>query len=286
MYVDEQGEDAQAFAHVGVDVFAPFGAPLDSNPDPGEGYIAIHTFDRSYAAFGQADYHLTSKWVLTAGYRYTEQKKSIIQSLVGDPTGEFVPTVPAASFTRTDNDPSYNLSLKYLFADNAMAYATFAHGFKAGGYNAFSFGLVQPNGQPAQFGPEHVDNYEIGTKTTFADGRMRLNADVFYMNYRDLQVNQLIQNSSGIIDFVTSNAAKARSQGVEVRTTGARNRGPAGKPGIRLHRRQVHLVSRRHTGRRRFYGSLAGTVAQELGRRCARLQTACFPAWNSLPDRN
>lgn len=216
VYVDEQGEDAQAFAHVGVDVFAPFGAPLDSNPDPGEGYIAIHTFDRSYAAFGQADYHLTSKWVLTAGYRYTEQKKSIIQSLVGDPTGQFVPTVPAASFSRTDNDPSYNLSLKYLFTDNAMAYATFAHGFKAGGYNAFSFGLVQPNGQPAQFGPEHVDNYELGTKSTFADGRVRLNADVFYMNYRDLQVNQLIQNSSGIIDFVTSNAARARSEGVEI----------------------------------------------------------------------
>jgi iron complex outermembrane receptor protein len=216
VYVDEQGEDAQAFAHVGVDVFAPFGAPLDSNPTPGEGYIAIHTFDRSYAAFAQADYRFTPKWVLTAGYRYTEQKKSIIQSLVGDPTGQLVPTVPAASFSRTDNDPSYNLSLKYLYADNAMAYATFAHGFKAGGYNAFSFGLVQPNGQPAQFGPEHVDNYEIGTKSTFADGRVRLNADVFYMNYRNLQVNQLIQNSSGIIDFVTSNAAKARSRGVEI----------------------------------------------------------------------
>jgi iron complex outermembrane receptor protein len=215
-YVDQQGENATAFAHVGVDAFAPFGAPLDSNPTPGEGYIQIHTHDRSYAAFGQADYHFTSNWVLTAGYRYTQQEKGITQYLVGDPTGQFVPTVPASSFTRTDTDPSYNTSLKYLFTDNSMAYLTFSHGFKAGGFNAFSFGLIQSNGQVAEFAPEHVNNYEFGTKTTFADGRLRLNADVFYMDYRNLQVNSLIQNSSGIIDFVTSNAAKARSKGVEL----------------------------------------------------------------------
>src|SRR5665213_492089 len=215
-YVDQQGENATAFAHVGVDAFAPFGAPLDSNPTPGEGFIQIHTHDRSYAAFGQADYHFTSKWVLTAGYRYTQQEKGITQYLVGDPTGQFVPTVPASSFTRTDTDPSYNTSLKYLFTDNSMAYLTFSHGFKAGGFNAFSFGLIQSNGQVAEFAPEHVNNYEVGTKTTFADGRVRLNADVFYMDYRNLQVNSLIQNSSGIIDFVTSNAAKARSKGVEL----------------------------------------------------------------------
>ncbi|HEX4242962.1 MAG TPA: TonB-dependent receptor [Steroidobacteraceae bacterium] len=215
-YADQQGEDARAFAHEGVDVFAPFGAPLGSNPAPGEGYIQIHTHDRSYAAFAQADWHIDPNWIFTTGYRYTQQEKGITQYLVGDPTGNFVPTVAPQSYTRTDIDPSYNASLKYLFTEHSMAYLTFSHGFKAGGFNAFSFGLVQSDGQVAEFAPEHVNNFELGTKSTFADGRIRLDADVFYMNYRDLQVNSLIQNASGIIDFVTSNAARARSEGVEL----------------------------------------------------------------------
>lgn len=216
VYADQQSEDARAFAHIGVDVFAPFGLPLGSNPYPGEGYIQDHIHDRSYAAFGQADYHFDAHWALTVGYRYTQQEKGIRQYLVGDPTGLFVPTVPPATYTRTDIAPSYDVSLQYLFSQASMLYATFSHGFKAGGFNAFAFGLVQSNGKIAEFNPEYVNNYEVGEKSTFANGRVRLDADVFYMDYRDLQVNSLVQNSSGIIDFVTSNAAKARSEGVEL----------------------------------------------------------------------
>jgi iron complex outermembrane receptor protein len=216
VYVDQQEENATAYAHVGTDVFSVFGEPLDSNPTPGEGYIQLHTHDRSYAAFGQADYHFNSKWVLTGGYRYTQQYKLINQYLVADPTGDFVPNVPAATYSRTDIQPSYNTSLKYLFTENSMAYLTFSHGFKAGGFNAFSFGLTQANGQIAEFAPEHINNYELGMKTTFADERVRLNADVFYMDYRDLQVSQNVENTTGIIDYVTSNAAKARSEGLEL----------------------------------------------------------------------
>jgi iron complex outermembrane recepter protein len=216
VYVDQQGENATAYAHVGTDVFAPFGAPLDSNPTPGEGYIQLHTHDRSYAAFGQADYHFNSKWVLTGGYRYTQQFKLINQFLVADPTGQFVPNIAPATYSRTDIQPSYNASLKYLFTEGSMGYLTYSHGFKAGGFNAFSFGLTQANGQIAEFAPEHINNYELGIKTTFDDGRVRLNADIFYMDYRDLQVSQNVQNNTGVIDYVTSNAAKARSEGLEL----------------------------------------------------------------------
>ena len=216
LYTDQQGENATAYAHVGTDVFSVFGEPLDSNPTPGDGYIQLHTHDRSYAAFGQADYHFNSNWVLTGGYRYTQQFKLINQYLVADPTGAFVPNVPAATYSRTDIQPSYNTSLKYLFTENSMAYLTFSHGFKAGGFNAFSFGLTQANGQIAEFAPEHINNYELGVKTTFDEDRVRLNADIFRMNYTDLQVSQNVQNSTGVIDYVTSNAARARSEGVEL----------------------------------------------------------------------
>jgi iron complex outermembrane receptor protein len=216
LYYFEQTMDAQAVARIGVDVFAPFGFPLGSNPAPGIGYIEIHTENKSYAAFAQLDYSVTESLVLTGGLRYTTEDKKITHALFGDPTGAFVPTVPKTSFSRSDDEPSWLAGIKFFASDQVMVYGTYSRGFKAGGYNAFSFSLIQSDGSPADFEPEFVDNFELGLKSTLANGRLQLNAAVFNMDYQDLQVNQLIPNNFGIIDFVTSNAAKAKSQGFEI----------------------------------------------------------------------
>lgn len=216
LYWFEQDMDAEATAWVGADAFSPFGAPLGSNPVPGTGYIDITTGNKSLAAFGQLIYSLSEKISITAGLRYTTEDKDIRHALFGSPEGVFVPTVPEVSFKRTDSEWTPMLSLQYFANDDVMAYFTFSNGFKAGGYNAFSFNLVQPDGTPAEFDPEYVDNYEFGIKSTLAGGRVRMNAAIFFMDYTDLQVNQLIQNENGIIDFRTSNAAVAESKGIEI----------------------------------------------------------------------
>ena len=216
LYWFKQDMDAEATAWVGVDAFSVFGAPLGSNPVPGTGYIDITTGNESLAGFGQLIYTLTEKFTITAGLRYTTEDKDITHALFGSPEGVFVPTVPEVSFDRTDSEWTPMLSLQYFVNDATMTYFTFSNGFKAGGYNAFSFNLVQPDGTPAEFDPEYVDNYEFGIKSTMAGGRVRLNAAVFFMDYTDLQVNQLIQNDQGIIDFRTSNAAAAESKGIEI----------------------------------------------------------------------
>lgn len=207
---------AEAYANVGADVFAPFGAPLGANPAPGTGFIDIKTRAESLAGFAQLDWRLTNALQATAGVRYTTEDKSINHELFGEPTETFVPTVPLNRFKRSDREPSWRVGLQYFHTDAVMSYVTYSRGFKAGGYNAFAFQIVQPDGTPAEFEPEKVDNYEIGIKSLLADGRVRLNATAFFMDYRDLQVNQLIQNAQGIINFQTSNAATAESKGVEV----------------------------------------------------------------------
>ena len=214
-YYFDQGMDAEAFARIGVDVFALFGGPLGALPAPDGGFIDIFAGNESFAAFGQIDYLLADNWTLTAGLRFTSEEKRISHELIGDSCCGFVPTVPLSEFERTDEEPSYTAGFKYNFSDAGMAYLTYSRGFKAGGYNAFAFALIQPDGTPADFEPEFVDNLELGAKAEFADGRVQISAALFVMDYTDLQVNQLIPNNAGIIDFVTSNAAEAESKGIE-----------------------------------------------------------------------
>ena len=59
--------------------------------------------------------------------------------------------------------------------------------------------------------PETVTNYEMGIKSTLVDGRLRLNAALFSMDYEDLQTIDL----NGV-QFVGANAAEATLRGVEV----------------------------------------------------------------------
>jgi iron complex outermembrane receptor protein len=91
-----------------------------------------------------------------------------------------------------------------------LLYGSYSRGFKSGGFNAFS---ITPTSD-APFDPEYVDNFEFGVKSTLLDGRARFNLALFSMNYRDLQVNQLLL-ISGVPRYETSNAAKARSRGLE-----------------------------------------------------------------------
>ena len=49
--------------------------------------------------------------------------------------------------------------------------------------------------QPA-YGPESIDAFEVGTKNTLLDGTMQANGDVWYYNYKGLQVSKIIANTS------------------------------------------------------------------------------------------
>lgn len=109
-------------------------------------------------------------------------------------------------------------SLRYNFSDDAMVYATYARGYKGGGYNldrsAFT---MQPTTTTAlnirdwRFDPEFVDNYEIGWKLSGLPMRTTLNGAIFRQNITDYQINAF----SGF-NFFAFNVPKLVSQGVEI----------------------------------------------------------------------
>jgi outer membrane receptor protein involved in Fe transport len=99
------------------------------------------------------------------------------------------------------------------FFDAGMFYLTYAEGFKSG-----TFEPIGVDGQ-ATVEPENVDNYEFGFKLDMLDGRMRLNGAVFRTNFDDMQLRQVLLDSSGIPRVVINNASKTRIEGIELEWT-------------------------------------------------------------------
>lgn len=166
----------------------------------------VHT--NAWAAYGQATYNVTSRLSVTAGTRYTIEKKEFMQtyglaSLIG--RGYIVgPTAYDLSNTYKASTPK--LGLQFQASRDVMIYASATRGFKSGGYNATTGTAL--NG----FNPEYLWSYETGIKSDWMHHRLRVNGDVFYYKYTDLQVQAFIV--PGTVNI--TNAANAHVKGVEI----------------------------------------------------------------------
>lgn len=120
----------------------------------------------------------------------------------------------------TDNEITGTAKLAYKFSDRLLAYASFDHGYKSGGYNLdqATFDSVLLGGNGAQgadlrFGAETNDAYEIGFKAS-PSRAFTLNVAAFYMNFYNLQSLVFSGNN-----FVVQNVPKSISKGVEIEST-------------------------------------------------------------------
>lgn len=146
------------------------------------------------ALFGQWLMPLAERWTLTLGAR-AEQDNVHIDPAIG--------SRQSASWQRF----TPKAALQYEWQPDAYVYASYAEGFRAGGFNAFSSAANYPG-----YDPEKVKTYELGAKGWLADKRLRYSAAVYLMDVRDMQVQQIIQ--PGVV-YIT-NAATARSTGLEL----------------------------------------------------------------------
>jgi len=170
----------------------------------------------SAAAFGQATWRMTGHWSLTAGLRYTDETKRftpdqfiITDRGLGLPPG--TPLLPHVEARTSVSELSPMVNLAYRPSESFMGYLTYSEGFKSGGFTQRVF---PPLAQVPSFDPEFVKSYEAGAKITGLDGRMRLNTAVFFTDYTDLQVQELV----GVAP-ITQNTAAAQISGFEVELT-------------------------------------------------------------------
>jgi len=170
---------------------------------------------KSTAIFLEGDYQLTDNWTLTLGGRYTKDKKT---SAVVDPATPELEEHggPDDPFNESWSEFTPKLGIRYRVRDDLMFYGLYSKGFRAGGFNG------RPGGGEYQsaatpYNPETVDNFELGTKSEWLNGRLRLNASIFYMDYQDKQEEQSVAISGGTgQQTLVVNAAEATIKGLEV----------------------------------------------------------------------
>ncbi|NIP15519.1 MAG: TonB-dependent receptor, partial [Pseudomonadales bacterium] len=194
----------------------------------------------SIAGYAQIDWHLTDQWTLNLGGRYSfEKKKDVLGMAINDsvcPEGQTPATALCNGVPFSGNDPtdvtdidpsvrfgpvnedwnsfSPRVGLEYRVTDDVMLFGFWQRAFKSGGFvnNAGTLEVFQ-----SPYDDEQVDNYEFGIRSELFDNRLRLNANIFFAEYKDLQrgVIREANTSTGQETFV-DNAAGAESFGAEL----------------------------------------------------------------------
>lgn len=188
----------------------------------------------SKAVFGQGSFAFTKDLKLTAGARYTDEKKQDIggRNWVCPDFGATIATgghligpggpVDAVSCNSayapgtwsgggandgktSDAASTYLLRGEYKLNPDLLTYATVSTGFKSGG--------LSDGGR--RHLPEKLTNYELGAKSEFFQRSLALNLAAFLMKYKDMQVSAIEFQPNGQQQLVTSNAAKATIKGIE-----------------------------------------------------------------------
>ncbi len=163
------------------------------------------------AIFGSGTWSFTDDVRLTLGLRHTQDKKDGAKVTRGNFGAPFPADVPNDQFDadETFSETTWKIGAEWNVTDTALTYANISRGYKAGGFNSTSSG--------SPYDPETVLAYEAGLKSNPFGGMAKVNADVFYYDYEDMQLSTLTTINGAPGQF-TSNAAKATIYGLELDT--------------------------------------------------------------------
>jgi iron complex outermembrane receptor protein len=164
--------------------------------------------DRDAAIFGEASFDVTEKLTLTAGIRGYWYKNSLegfygfsanYDALAGFKTGMGVNNVNCLSMasyrggpcinlnkTVSDTGETHKINATYKFDPDRLVYFTYSTGFRPGGVNR--------NGNLGPYQADTLDNYEIGWKTAWLDGALRVNGALYWETWNQFQYSFLGPN--------------------------------------------------------------------------------------------
>jgi iron complex outermembrane receptor protein len=192
------------------------------------------------AIFANADWNLGENTVLTTGIRYSDNSADfsgctrdtgdgslaevftfIHAFLLG--TGQVLAPGDCATIQSDfssglyegkldETSTSWRLALDHDFSDDLSAYISYSRGFKSGSFPNLAANAADQYTPAVQ---EQLDSYELGVKSTLADGNVQLNAAVFYYDYRDKQLLTKTPTLFGNL-FTLANADKANVKGAEM----------------------------------------------------------------------
>ena len=177
-------------------------------------YFNLPSTYREYSAFGDLTYELTQAFALTGGIRLGHIDQSYAQYFGGSDAAAYdtaltylgaAPTPYSVPVSRSSqNITNYLATARYHLTRDTMVYARFSTGFRPGGPN------TRINGLPPTFQPDKTQDYELGAKSAFWDGKGALDLTGYYMRWNGI----LLPIQANGIDGL-GNGGNAKSYGVE-----------------------------------------------------------------------
>lgn len=168
---------------------------------------------KAYSGFLQMQWDITDKLHLSAGGRYSHEKKTLpkfeSQTSVDPATGIVLPRVPITTpVTKAKwHDFSPEFTLSYSPDRNLNLYTSYKHGFISGGFNGGSANFSAA----LDYNQQTVKGFEAGAKASLLGGALRANLALYTYEVRGLQVTILTQGSVQEL----KNVGKVRTKGGE-----------------------------------------------------------------------
>ncbi|WP_162301963.1 TonB-dependent receptor [Croceibacterium ferulae] len=165
---------------------------------------------RSFALFGEANFHLSDRLTAIGGLRFTHDNvygsyfpsEDIRYTILGTPA-------PATDGTVKKSNLSGKATLRYEPTSELMLYATYSRGYKAPAVGT-------SGGNLRMVDAESVDNFELGARTQLFDRLMTVNVTAFYEKFKNFQSTVIELGDDGISRSVLSNAPGLVTKGVEL----------------------------------------------------------------------
>ncbi|HEX8756356.1 MAG TPA: TonB-dependent receptor plug domain-containing protein [Steroidobacteraceae bacterium] len=189
---------------------------LASDPLSGAVVLDWGDFDdpNSYtetAAFADVTFHVTHRFDIQVGGRESHDQQTLTEITTGlyDPLLLGVPSPVIYPETRTDENAfTYLFTPQLRISPELMVYIRLASGFRPGGANAnaTTSGL-------SHFDPDKTQNYELGAKGEFLDHRLAVDASLYYIDWKDIQLQ--LRNPVTYYTYF-ANGSRAKSEGVEL----------------------------------------------------------------------
>jgi iron complex outermembrane receptor protein len=221
-------------------------ATLQCNNPLGFGTISAYDIKDIFnnkGLYAQADYKLTDRLTTTAGFRYTFDRMDdddrnvnifvptpgtgiyTCQNIIAFNKGTLSNPIPVVVESSTSaqcdlktriqsSRPTWLLDFDYKLTPDAMVYAKWSRGYRQGAINPNNLGFPT-------WGPETVDTYEVGSKTSWTGPVPGVfDFAAFYNDFRNQQlaVNTVIaQAYQGAVppQQLIINAGKSRISGIE-----------------------------------------------------------------------
>ena len=212
-------EDANAeLAAAGLPVFPATTTTCGVRPTSGIDIFETRleeTFEQ-LALYTETNIELMDRWELTLGARWFDEEVGVTSETEWfGPLAAF--TAPPLSSKVSSSDVLFKGGLSWALSKDHLIYVNAAQGFRSGAPNLNS---VYLGGQFAQYESDSLWNYELGTKSTWLDGRLVANVAAYYLDWSEIQVPRFIfspvfNNTVTIFD----NAGDAEIVGLDLQLT-------------------------------------------------------------------